>query len=54
MNAWTVELRLAAKRGLRAIEEGPRQAAVDLLKDLIEDPALVNCGASLVRISHVE
>jgi mRNA-degrading endonuclease RelE of RelBE toxin-antitoxin system len=36
MNAWAVELSLSAQRELRLLEDGPRQAATDLLEDLRE------------------
>jgi mRNA-degrading endonuclease RelE of RelBE toxin-antitoxin system len=38
---WSLELKPSARRDLRQLEDGPRQAAIDLLKDLAEDPASV-------------
>ena len=41
MNSWSLELRPSARKDLRQLEDGPRQAAIDLLEDLAEDPTLV-------------
>jgi len=41
MNGWAIELSQSAQRELRLLEDGPRQAATDLLEDLRElGPAL--------------
>lgn len=43
MNGWKVELRPAARRDLRLLDEGPRRAALDLLFELEEQgPELVS------------
>ena len=42
MRRWTVELRPGARRACRQLEDGPRQAASELIQDLTEDPALVS------------
>jgi mRNA-degrading endonuclease RelE of RelBE toxin-antitoxin system len=43
MNGWTIELSKSAQRELRLLEDGPRQAAIDLLEDLRESgPALAS------------
>ena len=41
MNAWKVELTPSAQRELRQLEAGPRQAALELIEDLADDPVLV-------------
>ena len=41
MNSWSLELRPSARRDLRQLGDGPRQAAIDLLQDLADDPTLV-------------
>jgi mRNA-degrading endonuclease RelE of RelBE toxin-antitoxin system len=41
VNGWQVELTPSARRELRHLEDGPRQAALELIADLAEDPALV-------------
>ena len=40
MNGWTVDLTGIARRDLRKLEEGPQQAAIELLQDLNEGPEL--------------
>jgi mRNA-degrading endonuclease RelE of RelBE toxin-antitoxin system len=35
---WTVDLRPAAKRDLKQLDEGPQRDAVELIQDLEEDP----------------
>ena len=43
MNGWAIELRQSAQRELRLLEDGPRQAAIDLLEDLRDlGPILVS------------
>jgi hypothetical protein len=45
VNGWTVELDPAARKELRQLDDGPRQAAFDLLDDLRElGPALVSAS----------
>ena len=42
MTGWTVQLSKVARRDLRQLDEGPRQAALELLDDLRElGPALI-------------
>jgi mRNA-degrading endonuclease RelE of RelBE toxin-antitoxin system len=41
VNAWKVELTPSAQRELRQLEAGPRQAALELIEDLADDPVLV-------------
>ena len=41
MNGWTVELTKSAQREFRQLEDGPQQAAAELIADLAEDPSLV-------------
>jgi mRNA-degrading endonuclease RelE of RelBE toxin-antitoxin system len=41
VNGWKVELTPSAQRQFRRLEDGPRQAAEELLQDLAEDPALI-------------
>jgi mRNA-degrading endonuclease RelE of RelBE toxin-antitoxin system len=36
MNGWAIELSQSAQRELRLLEDGPRQADIDLLEDLRE------------------
>jgi mRNA-degrading endonuclease RelE of RelBE toxin-antitoxin system len=36
VNDWKVELRPVARRGLRELPDGPRQAAADLIAELAE------------------
>jgi len=36
MTGWAIELSQSAQRELRLLEDGPRQAATDLLEDLRE------------------
>ena len=38
MKRWTVELRPAAQRDLKKLDEGPQREAVELFQDLEEDP----------------
>ena len=40
MNGWRVILSKTARRDFRQLEDGPKQAATELLEDLAEDPAL--------------
>jgi mRNA-degrading endonuclease RelE of RelBE toxin-antitoxin system len=37
VNRWTVELRPSAKKEFRQLDEGPKQAASELILDLEED-----------------
>jgi mRNA-degrading endonuclease RelE of RelBE toxin-antitoxin system len=39
---WKVELSNSARRELRQLDDGSRQAAAELLEELAEDPALVH------------
>lgn len=41
MNGWTVALTPAARRDLHLLEDGPQQAATEIIQDLAEDPQLV-------------
>lgn len=42
MKRWTLKLKPSARRELRQLEGGPRQAALDLFEELIEEgPAIV-------------
>jgi mRNA-degrading endonuclease RelE of RelBE toxin-antitoxin system len=41
VTSWSLELRPSARRDLGQLEDGPRQAAIELLQDLSEDPMLV-------------
>jgi hypothetical protein len=41
VNGWTVELTTSAQREFRQLEDGPQQAAAELIADLAEDPSLV-------------
>lgn len=41
MKGWTVQLRPVARREYRRLDSGPKQAASELIEDLMEDPAQV-------------
>lgn len=60
MNGWQVEVTPSAQRELRQLlEDGPRQAALELIEDLAEEPAMIpaleldaNPGNWRVRFHH--
>jgi mRNA-degrading endonuclease RelE of RelBE toxin-antitoxin system len=41
-DGWKVDISKSAQRELRQLDDGPRQAAAELLEDLAEDPALAD------------
>jgi mRNA-degrading endonuclease RelE of RelBE toxin-antitoxin system len=40
VNGWRVELSKVARRDLRTLDDGPRQAALEIIEELHDGPAL--------------